>query len=215
MGRPEGGRGEGDREVGDLPGRGVPDVQGHLHRPAQALPRPVRAGGARPGHDVPAHARRRVRACAGPRADPAAGAGRDRRELPGAEPLPARLGLRDLTGPGEVARHRPRVRSGGVIVITPVDSQFDQALLRQAFGCFPSGVTAFCGMVAGAPEGIAASSFTTVSLEPPLVSVCVANTSTTWPKLANLERFGLSVLAGEHGPIARSLSAKNGDRVAR
>jgi flavin reductase (DIM6/NTAB) family NADH-FMN oxidoreductase RutF len=97
-------------------------------------------------------------------------------------------------------------------VITPVDSQFDQALLRQAFGCFPSGVTAFCGMVAGAPEGIAASSFTTVSLEPPLVSVCVANTSTTWPKLANLERFGLSVLAGEHGPIARSLSSKNGDR---
>jgi flavin reductase (DIM6/NTAB) family NADH-FMN oxidoreductase RutF len=97
-------------------------------------------------------------------------------------------------------------------MITPVDDQFDQALLRQAFSCFPSGVTAFCGMVAGSPEGIAASSFTTVSLAPPLVSVCFAKTSTTWPKLASLHRFGLSVLAGQHGPIARALASKTGDR---
>ncbi len=95
-------------------------------------------------------------------------------------------------------------------MIAPVDAQFDQKLLRQAFGCFPSGVTAFCGMWAGSPEGMAASSFTTVSLDPALVSVCVANTSTTWPKLARLERLGLSVLAGGHGQIARALASKNG-----
>ncbi|BCI55637.1 oxidoreductase [Mycolicibacterium litorale] len=99
-------------------------------------------------------------------------------------------------------------------MITAVEGQFDQALLRQAFGCFPSGVTAFCGLVDGVAEGMAASSFTSVSLDPPLVSVCVANTSTTWPKLAQLDRLGLSVLAGDHGPIARSLSAKTGDRFA-
>lgn len=99
-------------------------------------------------------------------------------------------------------------------MISAVDGQFDQGLLRQAFGCFPSGVTAFCGLRGGSPEGMAASSFTTVSLEPPLVSVCVANTSTTWPKLAELGRLGLSVLADEHALVARSLSAKNGDRFA-
>ena len=99
-------------------------------------------------------------------------------------------------------------------MITAVDDQFDQALLRQAFGCFPSGVTAFCGMVAGSPEGIAASSFTTVSLDPPLVSVCIAKTSTTWPKLATLKRSGLSVLADGHGPIARALASKTGDRFS-
>jgi flavin reductase (DIM6/NTAB) family NADH-FMN oxidoreductase RutF len=113
-----------------------------------------------------------------------------------------------------VAQYRSQVRSGGVVVITPVDDQFDNALLRQAFSCFPSGVTAFCGMVAGSPEGIAASSFTTVSLDPPLVSVCVAKTSTTWPKLAELRRFGLSVLSGEHGPIARALASKSGNRFS-
>jgi flavin reductase (DIM6/NTAB) family NADH-FMN oxidoreductase RutF len=99
-------------------------------------------------------------------------------------------------------------------VITAVDDQFDQSLLRQAFGCFPSGVTAFCGMLGGAPEGMAASSFTSVSLDPPLVSVCVAKTSTTWPKLASLHRLGLSVLASEHGEVARALASKNGDRFA-
>jgi flavin reductase (DIM6/NTAB) family NADH-FMN oxidoreductase RutF len=97
-------------------------------------------------------------------------------------------------------------------VITAVNDEFDQALLRQAFGCFPSGVTAFCGMLDGAPEGIAASSFTSVSLDPPLVSVCVAKTSSTWPKLAKLDRLGLSVLASEHGEVARALASKGGDR---
>lgn len=99
-------------------------------------------------------------------------------------------------------------------MITAVDGRFDTTLLRQAFGCFPSGVTAFCGMRDGVAEGMAASSFTTVSLDPPLVSVCVANTSSTWPKLAALQRLGLSVLADEHALVVRSLAAKNGDRFA-
>jgi flavin reductase (DIM6/NTAB) family NADH-FMN oxidoreductase RutF len=97
-------------------------------------------------------------------------------------------------------------------VIRAGEDGFDQAVLRQAFGCFPSGVTAFCGIVDGVPEGMAASSFTSVSLDPPLVSVCVANTSTTWPKLAGLDRLGLSVLAGAHGATARALASRHGNR---
>lgn len=99
-------------------------------------------------------------------------------------------------------------------MIAAVDDQFDQALLRQAFGCFPSGVTAFCGLLDGVAEGMAASSFTSVSLDPALVSVCVANTSSTWPKLAKLDRLGLSVLADDHAPVARSLASKTGDRFS-
>lgn len=92
--------------------------------------------------------------------------------------------------------------------------QFDQSILRTAFGCFPSGVTAICGIVAGAPHGIAASSFTSVSLEPPLVSVCIAHTSTTWPKLAQAKRLGLSVLAAGHHRVARSLAARSTDKFS-
>ena len=47
-----------------------------------------------------------------------------------------------------------------------LDENFDAQVLRQAFGAFPSGVTAFCGMREGKPEGMAASSFTSVSLTP-------------------------------------------------
>jgi flavin reductase (DIM6/NTAB) family NADH-FMN oxidoreductase RutF len=91
---------------------------------------------------------------------------------------------------------------------------FDPKLLRQAFGCFPSGVTALCAMIDGAPRGMAASSFTSVSLEPPLVSVCVARTPTTWPVLARANRLGVSVLASDHTDVATSLSARVGDRFA-
>ncbi len=91
---------------------------------------------------------------------------------------------------------------------------FDGAALRRAYSCFPSGVTALCGLVDGRPDGMAASSFTSVSLEPPLVSVCVAHTSTTWPRLAELPTLGVSVLAEGHAALARSLASKSGDRFA-
>src|SRR4051794_8178741 len=62
------------------------------------------------------------------------------------------------------------------------------------------------------PVGLAASSFTPVSLEPPLVSICVAHTSTTWPRLRTLGRLGLSVLSDGQETHCRMLSAKDADR---
>ena len=99
--------------------------------------------------------------------------------------------------------------------VTPIDApSFEQAALRQAFGCFPSGVTAVCGLLGDHPQGMAASSFTSVSIDPPLVSVCVAHSSATWPTLAGRATLGISVLAQDHTEAARSLSRKTGDRFA-
>jgi flavin reductase (DIM6/NTAB) family NADH-FMN oxidoreductase RutF len=86
--------------------------------------------------------------------------------------------------------------------------------LRQVYGCFPSGVTAICALEGDEPVGIAASSFTSVSLEPGLVSVCVQNTSATWPRLRRMHRLGISVLAEHHNDACRTLSLKTGDRFA-
>jgi flavin reductase (DIM6/NTAB) family NADH-FMN oxidoreductase RutF len=97
-----------------------------------------------------------------------------------------------------------------MIEVPPVEA--DGAVLRRAFGCFPSGVTAVCAIIGDEPVGMAASSFTTVSLEPPLVSVCVQETSATWPKLREQPRLGLSILAEAHGAACMTLSRKVGDR---
>ena len=86
--------------------------------------------------------------------------------------------------------------------------------LREAFGEFPSGVVAIAAEIDGVREGLAASTFVPVSLEPPLVSFCVQNTSTTWPKLKGVRMLGISVLGEAHDAAARTLAAKTGDRFA-
>ncbi|MEU0497278.1 flavin reductase family protein [Mycobacterium sp. NPDC006124] len=86
--------------------------------------------------------------------------------------------------------------------------------LREAFGHFPTGVIAIAAEVDGVRVGLAASTFVPVSLDPPLVSFCVQNTSTTWPKLKDLPFLGISVLGEAHDTAAKTLAAKTGDRFA-
>jgi flavin reductase (DIM6/NTAB) family NADH-FMN oxidoreductase RutF len=86
------------------------------------------------------------------------------------------------------------------------NQDLDPVRLRQAFGVFPSGVVALAASVDGRPVGLAASSFTSVSLEPPLVSVSIANTSRTWPDLRRAGRLGVTVLAAHHGELCRRLA---------
>jgi flavin reductase (DIM6/NTAB) family NADH-FMN oxidoreductase RutF len=86
--------------------------------------------------------------------------------------------------------------------------------LREAFGHFPSGVIAIAAEVEGIRVGLAASTFVPVSLDPPLVSFCVQNTSTTWPKLKALPALGISVLGESHDAAVKTLAAKTGDRFA-
>ena len=88
------------------------------------------------------------------------------------------------------------------------------ASLREAFGHFPSGIIAIAAEVEGVRVGLAASTFVPVSLDPPLVSFCVQNTSETWPRLKERPALGISVLGEEHDVAARTLAAKTGDRFA-
>jgi len=86
------------------------------------------------------------------------------------------------------------------------NQDLDATRLREAFGVFPSGVVAVAAEVDGELVGLAASSFTSVSLEPPLVSFSIANTSRTWPTLRRAERLGLTILADHHGEVCRRLA---------
>ena len=97
-------------------------------------------------------------------------------------------------------------------LMSPTD--LSPTTLREAFGHFPSGVIAIAAEVDGTRVGLAASTFVPVSLDPPLVSFCVQNTSETWPKLKDLPYLGISVLGEAHDDAARTLAAKTGDRFA-
>ncbi len=90
----------------------------------------------------------------------------------------------------------------------------DSTHLRRVFGAFPSGVTVLAALVEGTPVGLAASSFTSVSLDPALVSVCVAHSSTTWPLLRQVPRIGVSILSSHQEHAGRQLAAKVTDRFA-
>lgn len=94
------------------------------------------------------------------------------------------------------------------------ERHLDPARLRAAFGAFPSGVVAVAARVDGELAGLAASSFTSVSLDPPLVSFSVANTSRTWPVLRAADHIGVTVLADHHDRVARALAGPAAGRFA-
>jgi len=89
-----------------------------------------------------------------------------------------------------------------------VGSGLDPARLRAAFGAFPSGVVAVAARVDDQVVGLAASSFTSVSLDPPLVSFSIATTSRTWPALRRADHVGVTVLADHHDGVARQLAGR-------
>lgn len=100
------------------------------------------------------------------------------------------------------------------MALLTTNQDLDPVALRQAFGVFPTGVVALAAEVDGLPVGLAASSFTSVSLDPPLVSVSVARTSKTWPDLRRARHFGVTVLADHHGAVCRQLSGPVDGRFA-
>ncbi|WP_218834837.1 flavin reductase family protein [Rhodococcus sp. ACS1] len=96
--------------------------------------------------------------------------------------------------------------------MTTISEPFVQRTLRTFFGRIPSGVLALGAMVDGEPVGMAVSSFTNVSLDPPLMVVSIRNESATWPLIARAEAIGASILAESQGACGVQLSAKEADR---
>jgi flavin reductase (DIM6/NTAB) family NADH-FMN oxidoreductase RutF len=86
--------------------------------------------------------------------------------------------------------------------------------LRRVFSAFPTGVTAVAALIDGTPVGLAANSFTSVSLDPVLVSVCADLKSATWPLLRTSSHVGISILGAHQEDACRRLSSKTGDRFA-
>lgn len=73
---------------------------------------------------------------------------------------------------------------------------------RKAMGCFATGVTIVTVDLDGAVHGMTANAFASVSLDPPLVLVCVDRTASTHAHLHAKKRFGINVLCEDQRGIS-------------
>jgi flavin reductase (DIM6/NTAB) family NADH-FMN oxidoreductase RutF/pimeloyl-ACP methyl ester carboxylesterase len=91
----------------------------------------------------------------------------------------------------------------------------DARTLRDAMGCFATGITIVTAIdEGGKPVGLTANSFTSVSLDPPLLLVCIANTAGTAPVLRAAASFGVNVLQIGQQPASNRFAGKGEDRFA-
>ncbi|MGO3326136.1 flavin reductase family protein [Gordonia sp. (in: high G+C Gram-positive bacteria)] len=93
-----------------------------------------------------------------------------------------------------------------------VTAASDQAELRRVFGHVPSGLVVVAALGPDGPVGLLASSFTSVSLDPPLVSVNIARTSTTLPVLRKADYWGVTVLGHGQRALADQLRRPASER---
>ncbi|HYB08518.1 MAG TPA: flavin reductase family protein [Alphaproteobacteria bacterium] len=93
----------------------------------------------------------------------------------------------------------------------PIDSK----AFRYALGAFVTGVTVVATLGPdGTPRGFTANSFTSVSLDPPLVLVCIAKTASSYPVFSQTANFSISVLAEAQKDISSLFASKASDKFA-
>lgn len=91
--------------------------------------------------------------------------------------------------------------------------RIDEADYRQVLGHFPTGVTVITATAPDGPAGMAVSSFSSVSLDPPLVGFYVAQSSRSWAQIEQAGTFCVNVLASDQEDVSRRF-AGGGDRFA-
>jgi len=90
----------------------------------------------------------------------------------------------------------------------------DSQLIRATMGQFCTGIVVVAGCLDGAPVGFTAQSFVSLSLDPPLIAVCPAKTSTSWPRIRESGSFCVNVLAADQRPICDAFANSGGDKFA-
>jgi flavin reductase (DIM6/NTAB) family NADH-FMN oxidoreductase RutF len=98
---------------------------------------------------------------------------------------------------------------GGPVAGTPVTSEE----FRRACGRFATGITIASVLDAnGTPHGLTVNSFTAVSLEPPLILICLGHAVTTIDAFRSSRHFGINVLAEDQQALSDRFARKGQDR---
>ena len=90
----------------------------------------------------------------------------------------------------------------------------EPAVLRSVLGHFASGVVVVTAAGPDGPLGLTCQTFASLSLDPPLVSVSPARTSTTWAAIREVGRFCVNVLAADHDGYSDGFARSGTDKYA-
>ena len=87
-------------------------------------------------------------------------------------------------------------------------------LFRDVLGRFASGVTVVTGTSNGEPVGLTCQSFSSVSLEPPLVVFIPAKSSRAWPLIQRSGKFCVNFLAADQAELSNTMASRGTDKFA-
>ncbi len=85
---------------------------------------------------------------------------------------------------------------------------------RSTLGQFCSGVVVATGLLDGVPAGFAAQSFSSLSLDPPLVALFPGKQSSSWPKLRDSGAFCINVLSADQRSVCEGFAQSGADKFA-
>jgi len=92
------------------------------------------------------------------------------------------------------------------------NAAFDENRFRQVLGCFATGVTVVTATEEGVPVGFTCQSFTSLSLDPPMVAIAPAKSSTSWPRIANAGAFCVNILTDGQQELSDRFAATGGNK---
>jgi flavin reductase (DIM6/NTAB) family NADH-FMN oxidoreductase RutF len=98
--------------------------------------------------------------------------------------------------------------------VTTTEAAFDSSRFRHVLGHFATGVAVITAMPPSGPVGMAVSSFTSVSLEPPLVAFLPDKSSTSWPKIRGAGVFCVNILSAGQEELCAQFARKGIDKFA-
>jgi flavin reductase (DIM6/NTAB) family NADH-FMN oxidoreductase RutF len=122
--------------------------------------------------------------------------------------------LRFAGTPAPAAAAPPRLGADQALADrAPPDAAFNAKELRNAFGAFATGVTVITTRQNdGTPRGFTANSFTSVSLDPPLLLVCLAKSAHSCEVFAKAPYFAVNVLSEEQKALSGLFASRAADK---
>ncbi|MBO1415997.1 flavin reductase family protein [Streptomyces sp. FH025] len=93
-----------------------------------------------------------------------------------------------------------------------VQDPLTSSAFRSVLGRFCSGITVVTAMGPTGPAGFTCQSFSSLSLDPPRIILCVSRTSTSWPVIRSRTSFSVNVLSQNQRSLCERFARSGGDK---